>query len=222
LRRNSELTGLIVSLLNHYWTANDLLPVREQQVSDWLDDLKEFPTEIVAEACRQWRRKPGTRRPLPGDIRALSMELHGDHLDRDSELRDGAWDEVEIMRRADAYARQHGFADIASFQRAGHSAVMWLPGGRRRRFPANKPGDILDYRRGHEPPHQFEFTAEELEDRAEWARLKDYPSWDDFLAAVQAGKESVLPFLDWSRERHGKRSPPPVAGFKTFDQAREA
>lgn len=48
--------------------------MREAQAQDWLEDLREFGAEVVEAACREWRRKPGGRRPTPGDIRALCID----------------------------------------------------------------------------------------------------------------------------------------------------
>ena len=47
--------------------------------ADWLEDLAEFGPEIVAAACREWRRKPGGKRPTPGDIRALCIAQRQDY-----------------------------------------------------------------------------------------------------------------------------------------------
>jgi len=63
----------------------------------------------------------------------------------------------------------------------------------------------------------FTFTDEELAERAEWARLKGFTDWGAFLDAVERGKQSVLPFLAWSRARRGEA--PTVDGFKTPGQA---
>jgi hypothetical protein len=74
-----ELTGMITSLLNHYWTADDLLASREAQLADWLEDLSRFDLSIVRDALAEWRRKPGSRRPTPGDIYAICFTAQQDH-----------------------------------------------------------------------------------------------------------------------------------------------
>jgi hypothetical protein len=74
-----ELTGMITSLLNHYWTADDLLASREAQLADWLEDLSRFDLSIVRDALAEWRRKPGSRRPTPGDIYAICFADQQDH-----------------------------------------------------------------------------------------------------------------------------------------------
>lgn len=72
-RSLSEIAALVSRLLSHYWTADDHPAVRQGQIEDWLDDLREFEPDVVKEACRQWRRS-NTRRPTPADIRTLCME----------------------------------------------------------------------------------------------------------------------------------------------------
>ena len=69
-----EIAGQIARLLVHYWTENMPATMREAQAQDWLSDLREFSPEVVAEACRQWRQRPGGKRPTPGDIRSICQE----------------------------------------------------------------------------------------------------------------------------------------------------
>jgi hypothetical protein len=70
-----EIAAIVSKLLSHFWTADDPAATRQAQISDWIADLEEFSLEIVAKACAEWRRRPGARRPLPGDIRAICIEL---------------------------------------------------------------------------------------------------------------------------------------------------
>jgi hypothetical protein len=88
----------------HYWQADEPPAVRALQLEDWLEDLAEFGPAIVADACRQWRRKPNSRRPLPGDIRALCLNEERERQER------GAITQAIDM---DAYARSVGFRDNA-------------------------------------------------------------------------------------------------------------
>jgi len=48
--------------------------------------LAEFPALIVADACTEWRHQPGGRRPTPGDIRTICVEIR----QRREELRQPA------------------------------------------------------------------------------------------------------------------------------------
>lgn len=61
---------------------------------------------------------------------------------------------------------------------------------------------------------RFAFTPEELDERREYATLAGYADWQVFLDAVHEGRESVMPFLQWSRAR--RSLPEPVQGFKTL------
>ncbi len=78
--------------------------MRQAQVEDWLEDLIEFGPTAVADACREWRRTPINRRPVPGEIRKLCIEAmprqqeHGQHAAPDD---------------MDEYARSVGFASNA-------------------------------------------------------------------------------------------------------------
>jgi len=69
-----EIAALVTALLTHYGTTNEPAAVRRREMQDWLDDLVEFDVDIVADACTDWRRRPGGRRPTPGDIRSLCVE----------------------------------------------------------------------------------------------------------------------------------------------------
>jgi hypothetical protein len=62
-------------------------------------------------------------------------------------------------------------------------------------------------------PKPFTFTDKELEERREWARLKGYENWNAFLDAIQAGAESIQPFLAWSLERRKAQGPPRSGTF---------
>jgi hypothetical protein len=100
-----EVAGIIARLLMHYYAPGDLSDAaRRAMAQDWLEDLAEFGPAIVADACRQWRRKPNSRRPLPGDIRALCLDEERERQER------GAITQAIDM---DAYARSVGFRDNA-------------------------------------------------------------------------------------------------------------
>lgn len=64
----------VTTLLSHYWTAADAPEVRKLQLADWIEDLSGFAAATVAEACAEWRHKPGGKRPTPGDIRTICVE----------------------------------------------------------------------------------------------------------------------------------------------------
>jgi hypothetical protein len=111
----------VTKLLSHYWTADEHPAARQAQVEDWIDDLVEFGSGVVQEACTDWRRAEH-RRPLPADIRALCVVERDRRawratralpaptpvptqrqLDQAEECR--LWETINTMRfaRADAY-----------------------------------------------------------------------------------------------------------------------
>jgi hypothetical protein len=67
-------TQLILTLISHYWTANEDHRLRAAQINDWLDDLEPFPVKIVADACVDWRQN-NSRRATPADIIKICREL---------------------------------------------------------------------------------------------------------------------------------------------------
>jgi hypothetical protein len=71
------LLARVLTLLSHYRDQNPLPPEVERTIAgDWADDLGEFPSWAIEEACRRWRRdkKKHRLKPLPGDIRHLAEE----------------------------------------------------------------------------------------------------------------------------------------------------
>lgn len=123
---NRELIAATVAkLLTHYWISDMSPGVRAAQGKDWGDDLGEFPAALVADACTEWRRTQPDRRPTPGHIRKLCIEMRpapraagllADH-------RSGDAIEGERVRRAaqfqaaaehrEQWARDHGCKDFA-------------------------------------------------------------------------------------------------------------
>lgn len=62
---------LLLRLFVHYPQPN--LKIGDQDASellmeDWLDDLEDVPHDLLAEACRAWRRSRATWRPTPGQL----------------------------------------------------------------------------------------------------------------------------------------------------------
>lgn len=97
---------------------------------DWLDDLREYPAAVVADACAIWRRG-NTRRPMPAEIRALCVEAmpkppkplalpsYGAReyeTERNRQYREAA----EARQR---FAEQHGFQDFEAVMKRGVTSV---------------------------------------------------------------------------------------------------
>lgn len=136
-----QISALIARLMNHYWTAADPVATRQAQLDDWLGDLVEFGPEIVAEACGEWRRQPGGKRPTPGDIRTIAIRLQRERQEpevvmlpapeRKRRLEDRARREEELIRGGreitDAWARAAGFDNFEAYLDAGGTYDNALP-----------------------------------------------------------------------------------------------
>ena len=72
-QQRESILAAVTRLLSHYWIPDLSKEIRKQQGEDWLEDLIEFGPEVVANACREWRRLE-SRRPTIADIRRLAIE----------------------------------------------------------------------------------------------------------------------------------------------------
>jgi len=94
-----EVAAIIARLMLHFPGVQVSDAARHAMAADWLEDLAEFGPAIVGEACKQWRQKPGARRPTSGDIRAICVELRNDEREarlareaKNAEQAAGKWD----------------------------------------------------------------------------------------------------------------------------------
>jgi len=71
----SEKAALIGRLMSHYWLADEHPAVRRAQLEDWLSDMVDFSPSIVSDACAEWRRRDDSRRPTPGQVRAICFRI---------------------------------------------------------------------------------------------------------------------------------------------------
>ena len=119
----------ISRLLSHYWSTSEDQHLREAQAKDWLADLKEFPPEVVAEACGDWRRGE-TKRPMIADIRQRCFDV----IERNRPVPAAPRPDTEKMRAArtewkgkiaeaaayrEAWARGRGYKDFATALQSG-------------------------------------------------------------------------------------------------------
>jgi hypothetical protein len=129
-----ELTALITRLLQHYWTATEPIGARRTQIEDWIEDLREFRLATVEDACREWRRLPDPRRPLPGDIRRLCLEristiaITAQPDPHRAERNEARRRHGEDMRREgrdlmNRWALTKGFADVDAY--AADRGIHW-------------------------------------------------------------------------------------------------
>jgi hypothetical protein len=105
----------IMTLLAMYWTADESPEIRALVADAWLEDLEEFDAEILADACREWRRGQ-THRPNIADIRKLCIEAQESRTLKLAPRK--IMPEDEIAARADIWARNRGFASMAAMQRS--------------------------------------------------------------------------------------------------------
>lgn len=66
--RPDEIAGRLAALFSHYWVGQMTDSLQTLIASDWLEDLAEYPSHVIEEACRKWRRSE-TRKPKPAELR---------------------------------------------------------------------------------------------------------------------------------------------------------
>ncbi len=106
--------------------------MRAQIAGDWIADLAGFSTDIVNEACVEWRRdaQDGRKRPVPVDIRSKCFRIKRDRAEMSKPIVQpiSDADRIEYARAAaeqhqryrDAavwrqrFAEDHGFPDFAA------------------------------------------------------------------------------------------------------------
>lgn len=65
------IAGRVVTLLSHYFVAQQEASIAEAVAEDWCEMLEDYPAWALASACRWWMSRENPRRhskPLPGDI----------------------------------------------------------------------------------------------------------------------------------------------------------
>ena len=222
--KSIQIAGMVANLMSHYWVAEELLPSREAQIADWIEDLIEFDLDIVRNAIAEWRRKPHVRRPSPGDVRSLAFAAQQDRRDQQRYLEDktaqqaGArWEPwlYELWGPASTGIEARNAAIAQQNQRYAR-AEQWRAAGSKPIKHGTLP-PLENFR--PQASKEFVFTEQELEERRVWAAENNYASWDAYLDDVETGKASILPFYDWAMRRRGVSPPPSVPGFKTVGAA---
>lgn len=67
------IAGRVVTLLSHYFVAQQESSLAEAVAEDWCAILEEYPAWAIANAARWWMSRENPRRhykPLPGDIQS--------------------------------------------------------------------------------------------------------------------------------------------------------
>lgn len=126
---NQAIAISVTRLLAHYPTGELDPTARQLQIEDWLGDLREFGAELVEDACGAYRRGPDyRRRPLPGDIRKLCIELQTEHeepqrLDAGDRQRERAERAERRRRRDEDMAREGREIGTRWAQERGHPTL---------------------------------------------------------------------------------------------------
>ena len=71
--QRKHVAGRVTTLLAHFFVPDMPVPLQTAVISDWLEDLAEFPPWAVEDACRMWRRTE-SRRPTPAVIRKICQK----------------------------------------------------------------------------------------------------------------------------------------------------
>ena len=67
-----EIAVEIEGLALHYPAFNRTPQESRVANAHWLDDLEDWPLDLIRDACRKWRNSPERYFPTPGQLKALS------------------------------------------------------------------------------------------------------------------------------------------------------
>lgn len=69
--QTTDIAAMLGKLILHYSTGKDTVGL-QHVVGDYIDDLCEYPSSVIDDACRTYRRNPESRFfPKIGELRAL-------------------------------------------------------------------------------------------------------------------------------------------------------
>ncbi len=66
--------GRCITLLSHYWRADDPVELTAALGQDWADVLEGMPRDAIQTAAIRWMRENPNRKPTPGHIYDLARE----------------------------------------------------------------------------------------------------------------------------------------------------
>ena len=67
--------GRAITLLSHYWRDDDPVELTAAIGQDWADVLEGLPQEVIQRACIAYQRQEPRRKPTPGAIYQIAIEL---------------------------------------------------------------------------------------------------------------------------------------------------
>lgn len=91
-----EIAMEIEALALHYPAFNRTPQESRMANAHWLDDLADWPADLVREACRRWRNSAERYFPTPGQLKALAS----DELSARRVLEDRAREFLQLVERA--------------------------------------------------------------------------------------------------------------------------
>jgi hypothetical protein len=105
------IKGRAATLLAHYWREDDDPALLAAMGKDWADVLEGLPQEIIQRACIQYQRDEPRRKPTPGAVYEIAMQLMPRpkqvRIDHTTPMRDPA--DVVTPEKAEAILREAGF-----------------------------------------------------------------------------------------------------------------
>lgn len=66
-----EIATELEALALHYPVLRRTPEEQRIVVRQWAEDLADYPLDLIAEACRQWRNSDAERFPTPGQLKKL-------------------------------------------------------------------------------------------------------------------------------------------------------
>jgi len=126
-----------------YWTADEDPALRRAQIPFWLAALEEFDLDVVRQVILEWSQRPGSKRPLPGDIRALCIPEHNRRAQERALAAPGQ------LSDAEKYARSVGWASNAERRDALARSEAKLGANRDNLADGKAIGNRWAYERGY-------------------------------------------------------------------------
>ena len=113
-----QISALIDTVLDGYWQADLSQMKRNLILSDWCDELEDWPVESVKAALRHWRRVYPDKKPNPGHVLQILKRAWGErHADQ-----------VKLVRQRLRVAESLNTPDIGERQAISRDVAAAYPG----------------------------------------------------------------------------------------------
>ncbi len=77
-----DVSARIATLLAHYYVPDMPASLQTAVMSDWLDELSEFPAWAIQEACRDWLRNERRKPTLSEILLRCNAATHEPRIER--------------------------------------------------------------------------------------------------------------------------------------------